>query len=127
MLKQRNTKMQGNIGVGSAIQYFTSEAYIVSLPINDSQSYDLIVEKDGILKRVQVKTCRYKRGNNWELGLNTSGGNQSRNTKKIFDKSQVDLLFILVDSGERWVIPVDSLRGISTIKVGAVAYKEFMI
>ena len=39
-----NTKKFGNIGLGKAINYFLSCGYIVSLPINDSQSYDLIVE-----------------------------------------------------------------------------------
>ena len=40
----KNTKEQGNIGLGVAIQYFTQNLYTVSLPLNDSQDYDLIVE-----------------------------------------------------------------------------------
>lgn len=52
----KNTKQQGNIGLGSAIQYFTQNLYLVSLPLNDSQDYDLIVEdRDGTLKKFKLK------------------------------------------------------------------------
>lgn len=52
----KNTKQQGNIGLGVAIQYFTENMYLVSLPLNDSQDYDLIVEdRDGTLKKFKSK------------------------------------------------------------------------
>ena len=40
----KNTKEQGNIGLGCAIQYFSQNLYTVSWPLNDSQDYDLIIE-----------------------------------------------------------------------------------
>ena len=43
----KNTNDQGNVGLGKCISYLTSKAYTVSLPLNDSQSYDLIYD-DGI-------------------------------------------------------------------------------
>ena len=39
-------KEKGNTGLGIAIAYYTSNGYIVSIPLNDTQDYDLIVEKD---------------------------------------------------------------------------------
>lgn len=127
MLEQKNTKIQGTIGLGSAIQYFTSKGFIVSIPINDSQSYDLLVDSVAGIQRVQVKTCRYKRQNSWEIGLRTKGGNQSCSTVKKFDKTSVDLIFVLVENGDRWLIPVESLKGSSSLKVGCESYKEFLI
>ena len=43
---------------------FTKEQYTVNIPLNDTQWYDLIVEKDSKLSRVQVKatSCKTKYG-----------------------------------------------------------------
>lgn len=38
-----------------AIAYFSTNGYTVSIPLNDTQDYDLVVEKDNILQTVQVK------------------------------------------------------------------------
>lgn len=34
--------IQGNLGFGKAIEYFTSYGITVALPLNDTQKYDLI-------------------------------------------------------------------------------------
>ena len=48
-------KTTGRIGLSMAINYFTVQGYTISLPINDTQWYDLIVEKNGIFETVQCK------------------------------------------------------------------------
>ena len=48
-------KEKGNSGLGMAIAYFSTKGYTVSIPLNDTQDYDLVLEKDGHLKMVQVK------------------------------------------------------------------------
>ena len=48
-------KEKGNYGLGIAIAYFTSHGYIVSIPLNDTQDYDLIVDKNNCIQKVQVK------------------------------------------------------------------------
>ena len=62
-----NTKKQGDIGLGQAIGYFTSLGFTVSVPLTDSQEYDLIVDNGFSLNRVQVKRCTYKRKGNYVL------------------------------------------------------------
>ena len=37
-----------------AIAYFSTNGYTVSIPLNDIQDDDLIVEKENLLQRVQV-------------------------------------------------------------------------
>ena len=37
--------------------YFTQKGYNVSVPLGEDCRYDLIVDIEGILIRVQVKTC----------------------------------------------------------------------
>lgn len=39
-------KEKGRAGLSMGIAYFGSNVYNVSIPLNDTQDYDLIVEKD---------------------------------------------------------------------------------
>lgn len=43
-----------------AINYFTHQGYTVSIPMNDTQWYDLVIEKDGNFKTVQCKATQTK-------------------------------------------------------------------
>ena len=56
-------KEKGNSGLGMAIAYFSTNNYTVSIPLNDTQDYDLVIEKNNILKTVQVKATGCKRKN----------------------------------------------------------------
>ena len=38
-------KEKGNSSLGIAIAYYASNGYIVSIPLNDTQDYNLIVEE----------------------------------------------------------------------------------
>ena len=40
-MKFETNKQKGNSGLGVAIGYFMQQGYIVSIPINDTQCYDL--------------------------------------------------------------------------------------
>ena len=83
-----NTKERGDIAVGFAISYYLAHGYEVCLPIGDKRSYDLIVEKDKTLSRVQIKYAGYSiKENRCHAGLRITGGNQSYSyAKKIFSK-----------------------------------------
>lgn len=109
-----NSKMAGNVGVGQAIAYYTAKHYVVSLPLNDSQSYDLIVDAGSGLKRVQVKTTASK---DRTVELRSTGGNKSRNTYKPFDKCGSDLLFVWSE-GDMYEIPVSAIEGTTRISLG---------
>ena len=37
-------KEKGNSALGIAIAYFSTNGYVVSIPLNDTQDYDLIVD-----------------------------------------------------------------------------------
>lgn len=41
-------KDKGRAGLSMAIAYFGCNGYTISVPLNDTQWYDLIIEKDGI-------------------------------------------------------------------------------
>ena len=126
----KNTKQQGNIGLGTAIQYFTQNLYLVSLPLNDSQDYDLVVEdRDGTLKKVQVKTStQLNEYGTYSVNLRVLGGNSKSNyVHKKGTEIIYDWLFILCDNGDRYLIPKDIIKDLkSTITVGKL-YQEYKV
>lgn len=107
MLKdQKNSRIQGNVGLGVAISYFCICGYNVSIPLTDSQDYDLIVEIDNILSRVQVKTTYSKTPYGiFTATLKTSGGNKSGYNIKNFNPDNVNYLFILTEDNDQYFIP----------------------
>ena len=100
-----NPNQKGNFGLGAAINYYTSKGYIVSLPLNDNQDYDLIVDIEGELKKVQVKTAFTKKNNNYKVFLRTitSSTTGVKNIKK-FSEVKCDYLFILTSDGTMYEI-----------------------
>ena len=117
-IRRSNPRLQGLIGVGAAIDWFTRNGHFVAIPLNDSQPWDLMVEDAaGVVSRVQVKTTtRRSRGGRFVVMLETAGGNQSFSTRKPFDSSRAELLFALTDEGAMYLIPcasITSTRGLT--------------
>jgi len=110
MLKQRNSKKQGDVGIGIAIGWFVANGYTVSIPLTDSQDYDLVVETDGVLKKVQVKTSTYQAYSGvYSVELRTKGGNRTGTGRtKSFAQCTSDLLFILTGDGCKYLIPTEN-------------------
>ena len=97
-------KEKGNSSLGIAIAYYASNGYIVSIPLNDTQDYDLIVDNDKTLKRVQVKSsgCKTKYGN-YQVALKSCGGTKGKTYKTIIE-TNVDEVFILLENLEKYII-----------------------
>ena len=94
---------QGNIGMSYAIAYYSSLGYTVSIPLTDTQDYDLIVDDGERLLKVQVKTTtsKSKNSNNYRLNLRVTGGNRSGIGKnKMFNENHCDLVFAMTESLE---------------------------
>lgn len=123
----KNSKHQGDIGLAYAIAYYVKFG-TVSLPLTDSQDYDLVIEIDGYLKKVQVKTCNFIRDNSYQVTLVVSGGNRSGTGKiKKFDKTKVDLLFILTGDGLKYSIPTSHIEAKRMLSIGKEKWKEFLV
>jgi hypothetical protein len=124
--KCNNTKAQGNIGIGRAIAYYTQQGYTVSVPMNDSQEYDLVIDIQSILYKVQVKTTSYKTpAGNYQATLKSAGGTSGKIYARVCD-SEVDYIFILTDSGDTYNIPwidVENLRNCITLGDKYLKYK----
>jgi len=114
-----NSKQQGDVGVSCAIAYYTMLGCIVSMPLTDNSRYDLIVEKDEVLYRVQCKTTRFQRNGAYEATVKTSGGNQSWNkTSKNLSAAECDLLFIYSFDGKCYEFPQIYFDGKSSVRLG---------
>ena len=125
MLTGRTNKNKGNLGIGKSISYFTEREYVISIPLNDTQKYDLVVEIDGELKKIQVKTTTTKKGENYQVDLRTTGGNRSRHKNEKFDNSKIDYLFIYTENGT-WFIPSEEIKTERSINLGK-KFIEFKI
>lgn len=87
-----NKKQQSAIGVSRATLYFSEQGYPVFVPVTDCSRYDLVVDIDGILKRVEVKTVNSKTD---AVELRTLGGNQSWSGEvKRISECDCDIVFM---------------------------------
>lgn len=120
LLKQKNSKKQGDAGLGQAIAWATSRGYTVSLPLTDSQPYDLIVDMDGKLQRIQVKTTSYRSRSHFYVSLTTKGGNRTGAGQiKKLDPTTVDFVFVVAADGEdlsTYLIPFSGEQSITLNK-----------
>jgi hypothetical protein len=118
-VRRTNPRKQGEIGLGAAIAHFTAAGWSVSIPLADNQPYDLVVDDGAALHRVQVKTttCRSPRGS-FVVSLETAGRNRSRLTRTPFDHTAAELLFVLTDDGERYLIPTTAFRCTTKLTLG---------
>ena len=119
-------KEKGNSGLGMAIAYFSTNGYVVSISLNDTQDYDLIIEKDGKLKTVQVKStgCKTKNGV-YQVSLKSCGGTKGKTYKTVID-TKVDLLFVLNEEAEMYLIPIDKLSNKTSLNL-CEKYQEYLI
>ena len=123
-----NFKKQGDAGLGQAIAWMTMKGYHISLPLTDSQDYDLIADIGGELKKIQIKTgtCVSDCG----IGViysTVSGGNRSGTgkAKKICDQDWDYLFGYHFITKQTIFVPKEKLPASGQINLGK-KYKEWI-
>lgn len=107
---------QGSVGLGHAIAHFVTMGYVVSLPLLDNQDYDVIIDENDVLKKIQIKTSGSKDKNgNYIVQLKSVRANRTRNNIKLFNPDKIDYLFILTGSNEKYLIPTKSITNTCAI------------
>jgi len=116
-MKFNSNKEKGNTGLGIAIAYYSANGYTVSIPLNDTQDYDFIVDKDNILKKIQVKatSCKTKY-NKYQVALKSCGGTKGGTYKTVVD-TNIDEVFIVTDSLELFRIPIEVIKNKATLNL----------
>lgn len=112
-------KQKGNTALGIAIAYFTSNGYTVSIPLNDTQDYDLIVDKNDRLLKIQVKSsgCKTKYGK-YQVALRSCGGTKGKTYKTVIH-TMVDFIFILTADRAMYMIPIKEIQNKATLNICA--------
>lgn len=110
MLFESN-KEKGRADLSKAIAWFGCNGYTVSIPLNDTQWYDFIAEKDGIFYTVQCKATDTKDN---IVSLRSTGGTKG----SVYDNVNnypLDFLFC-INKNCMWNIPVKAIKeyGIKT-------------
>jgi hypothetical protein len=125
--KCKTTKDQGNIGLASAIAYFSKQCYTISVPLNDSQDYDLVVDMDNVLHKVQVKTTKYKEpSGNYCVTLKSSGGTTGGIYGRV-GESSCTLLFILCGNGDTYIVPRDAYKDLRSSMTLGDKYFDYLV
>ena len=121
--------LQGNLGLAKAIEYFTSQGITVSIPLNDTQPYDLVADFNGKLQKISVKTGRStKNGITYSVQLrNTGGGRKNGIRQVLFDNSSCDYLFIYTIDECLYLIPAPEVAVKSAITVGDIKSKKYEV
>ena len=105
-MNEVNRKQIGRLGLSMAINYFTIQGYTVSLPINDTQWYDLIIEKDNQFFTVQCKATQTK---NDSIDLRSTGGTKGSVYDNVLNHSKLDYLFCVNKDLKMWLIPIKDI------------------
>lgn len=113
----KSNKEKGNAGLGIAIAYYSANGYTVSIPLNDTQDYDLIVDKNNVLKKVQIKatSCKTKY-NKYQVALKSCGGTKGETYKTIID-TKIDEVFIVTETMEVFIIPIEEIKNKTTLNL----------
>ena len=125
-MKFKTNKEKGNTSLGIAIAYYSSNGYTVSIPLNDTQDYDLIIEKDSNLQSVQVKAtgCKTKSGT-YQVALKSCGGTKGKTYKTVIE-TKVDYIFIINEKFEMYLIPKEEIKNKSTLNL-CKKYQKYKI
>lgn len=98
-------KQIGRIGLANAIAYYTQQGYTISLPINDTQWYDLIIEKDGLFQTVQCKATATEEGT---IDFRNTGGTKGSIYGHTLD-TNIDIIFCVDKNLNMFSIPKKDL------------------
>lgn len=117
------------MGLGKAIEYFTSIQCPIAIPLNDTQPYDLIVDYNGKLSKIQVKTTRQLSPNNtYVVSLRNCGGNRTGKARAVsFDNSTYDYLFVYSGDEKTYLIPTDKIQAKTGFKLGEEWQKYLVV
>jgi len=118
--------------IGEAVSWFLQRGYVPSLPVEPTR-YDIVVESDEGLKKVQVKTTTRQKNGRFQVGVSrmeyrttvttTANGRRSR---VAYMPGDVDFFFVVTGAGDRYLIPIDVVGSRAVLSLGE-KYQAFLI
>ena len=108
-------RLNGSIAEAKAILHFTENGYDVFTPVTVNPKVDLVVIKDNVTSKVQVKSAITD-----TVNLRTSYTSSKKTVRTPFDGSLFDLLFV-------WHVPSDTYKVAETkniTNIKSISYKS---
>lgn len=104
-----SNKEKGIAGLSIAIAYFGSNGYVVSIPLNDTQDYDLVVEKDNRFYKVQCRSTGVlnKTKEYYAIHLRSYGGANGGTYYGTLKDSSADLCFVVTADNRYYLFPTN--------------------
>ena len=111
-------KDKGRAGLLCGMSYYGTNGYTILLPVNDTQDYDFVIEKDNVFRKVQCKCTNYRPSDkeSYQLSLRNFGGTDGGVYGRVVESS-ADILFALAGDGTMYSIPVDDLGNRNSISL----------
>ncbi|WP_375155070.1 group I intron-associated PD-(D/E)XK endonuclease [Micromonospora sp. 4G55] len=103
--------------------WFLSRGYMVSLPVEQT-TYDLVVESDEGLKRVQVRTSRGGQVvglTRTQYGASKGTPSSGRYGSRPYRSGELDLFYIYCGDGSAYLIPLDAVLGMRCLSLAKYA------
>ena len=117
-MKFETNKEKGNSGLGLAIGYYATQGYTVSIPLNDTQDYDLVVDKNDVLCKIQVKATAQRSIGGYTLVNLKSCGGTNGSVYKILRNTNIDFLFVVTELQEMYEIPISQINVDNVLSLG---------
>lgn len=99
------------------------------VPLGNKASFDLVVEKEEVLSRVQIEYVGIYNSQNDKCiaVLRITGGNQSFNKSKKYDNDSFDLLFVHTQREEQFMIPWSKITARNEIFIEHPKYAVYNV
>lgn len=94
----------GNLAEIKVASHLAERGYEIFWGVGGKTSCDLVVIKDNVASRVQVKGCSFKNGPSWQVELKSVRSNKTVNKIHNFDSSKCELLAIYIQPEDRVVV-----------------------
>ena len=115
-----NTLKVGMITELECIKAFIDLGYHCSIPYGDCARYDVVVDIDNILYRIQCKTSRWstdtaKEKVAFEISTRTTTTNTKQTTRKTYSEEEVDFFYTCFE-GKSYLVPIAEIAGKTTFR-----------
>ncbi len=102
------TKDQGIIGEAGVIFEFEKRGITVSIPFGDNSPYDIIIDVNGSLYKVQIKTSADTNNKVTVFNIKKTRINRKRNVVSYYTKNEIDYFVLYsIHFKEAYMIPVE--------------------
>lgn len=101
-----NTKEIGERSEGQVLAALLKAGKTILMPFGDNQRYDLVVDEDGVFKRIQCKTGRLKNG----VILFKVSSTVGRKGKNISYQGQVEVFGVYCpETDDVYLVPIEKV------------------